>query len=110
MKVDVCKLGELSIKYANKGFTIDFEFDRGGLILRGYLDLTVGHVEFYKFTKEYSYEMLKSLSDDVDIEFLVDEFKEEVFAQYKKIKERWVNEHKTDEEMFEKADKPPWVW
>lgn len=88
MIVDVYKFSELSIKYANKGLTIDFEFDRFGLILRGYLDLTLGRVEFYKFNREYSYEMLKSLNNNVDIEFLVDEFKEEVFAEYKKIKER----------------------
>ena len=87
MTVDVYKFSELSIKYANKGLTIDFEFDRFGLTLRGYLDLTLGRVEFYKFNREYSYEMLKSLHNDVDIEFLVDEFKEEVFAEYRKIKE-----------------------
>lgn len=86
MIIDVCKFSELSIKYANKGLTIDFEFDRFGLSLRGYLDLTLSRVEFYKFNKEYSYEMLKSLPNDVDIEFLVDEFKEEVFAEYKKSK------------------------
>ena len=85
MTIDVCKFSELSIKYANRGLTIDFEFDRFGLILRGYLDLTfLGDVEFYNFNRQYSYEMLKSLSNDVDIEFLVDEFREEAFAAYKK--------------------------
>lgn len=29
------KLRELSLKYANKGLTIDFEFNRFELILRG---------------------------------------------------------------------------
>ena len=86
MTIDVYKFSELSIKYANKGLTIDFVFDRFGLIFKGYLDLTLGRVEFYRFNREYSYEMLKSLSDAVDIEFLVDEFKEEVFAEYKKSK------------------------
>ena len=86
MTIDVYKFSELSLKYANRGLTIDFEFNRFGLILRGYLDLTLCRVEFYKFNREYSYEMLKSLSNDVNIEFLVDEFKEEVFAEYKKSK------------------------
>lgn len=84
MTIDVDKFRELSIKYANKGLTIDFEFNRFGLIFRGYLDLTLSRVEFYKFNREYSYEMLKSLFNVVDIEFLVDKFKEEAFAEYKK--------------------------
>lgn len=77
------KLRELSIKYANKGLTIDFEFNRFAMILRGWLDLSLVDYDVYKYNRSYSYEMIKSLSDEIDIEKLVDEFKEEVFRQYK---------------------------
>lgn len=79
------KLGELSIKYANKGLTIYFEFNRFGMILKGWLDLTLNHYDIYRYFHEYSYELIESLSDDIDIEKLVDEFKEEVFEQYKRL-------------------------
>lgn len=77
------KLGELSLKYANKGLTIDFEFDRFEMILKGWLDLTLNKCDIYKYNRAYSYAMLESLSDEIDIETLVDEFKEEMFEQYK---------------------------
>lgn len=77
------KLGELSIKYANIGLTIDFEFNRFEMILRGFLDLSLNTYEVYKFNRAYSYELIESLSDEIDIETLVDRFKEEVFEQYK---------------------------
>lgn len=77
------KLGELSLKYANKGLIIDFEFNRFEMILRGFLDLSLTHYDIYKYNRAYSYELIKSLSDEIDIEALVDEFKEEVFEQYK---------------------------
>lgn len=77
------KLGELSLKYANKGLTIDFEFNRFEMILRGWLDLTLTNYDIYRYNHAYSYEMIKSLSDDIDVETLVDEFKEEIFEQYK---------------------------
>lgn len=85
------KLGELSLKYANKGLTIDFEFDRFGMILRGWLDLSLNTYDIYKYNRTYSYEMLKSLSDEIDIETLVDVFKDEVFEQLKLNKKRWLS-------------------
>ena len=77
------KLGELSLKYANKGLTIDFEFNRFEMILRGWLDLSLTNYDVYRYNRAYSYEMIELLSDDIDIETLVDEFKEEIFEQYK---------------------------
>ena len=82
------KLGELSLKYANKGLIIDFEFNRFEMILRGWLDLSLSNYDVYRYNRAYSYEMIKSLSDDIDIETLVDEFKEEVFEQYKLSKKK----------------------
>jgi hypothetical protein len=75
------KLGELSLKYANKGLTIDFEFNRFGMILRGWLYLSLNDNGVYRYNRSYSYEMIESLSDAIDIETLVDEFKDEVFGQ-----------------------------
>ena len=77
------KLGELSLKYANKCLTIDFEFNRFEMILRGWLDLSLTNYDVYRYNRAYSYEMIEALSDEIDIETLVDEFKEEVFEQYK---------------------------
>lgn len=77
------ELKGLSIKYANKGLIIDFEFNRFEMILRGCLDLSLTNYDIYRYNRAYSYEMIKSLSDKIDIETLVDEFKEEVFEQYK---------------------------
>ena len=77
------KLRELSLKYANKGLTIDFEFNRFEMILKGWLDMTLNKCDIYKYNRAYSYAMLESLSDEIDIETLVDEFKEEAFEQYK---------------------------
>ena len=78
------KLGELSRKYANKGLTIDFEFTGFGMILRGWLDLSLTKYNIYRYSRAYSYEMIKALSGEIDIETLVDEFKEEIFEQCKK--------------------------
>jgi len=82
------KFRELSLKYADKGLTIDFEFNRFGMILRGWLDLSLANDDIYKYNRIYSYEMIESLSDEIDIETLVDKFKEEVFEQYKSIKRK----------------------
>lgn len=82
------RLGELSLKYVNEGLTIDFEFNRFEMILRGCLDLSLTKYDVYIYNHAYSYEMIKSLSDDIDIETLVDEFKGEVFKQYKLIKKK----------------------
>lgn len=77
------KLGELSIKYINIGLSIDFEFNKFGMILRGWFDLTLNGYDLYRYNRAYSYEMIETLSDEIDIETLVDEFKEEAFEQYK---------------------------
>lgn len=82
------RLEELSFKYADIGLTIDFEFNRFKMILRGYLDLSLNKYDVYRYNRAYSYEMIKSLSNDIDIETLVDEFKEEVFKQYKLSKKK----------------------
>lgn len=77
------ELGKLSLKYSNIGLTIDFEFNRFEMVLRGWLDLSLTNYDIYRYNRAYSYEMIKSLSDEIDIEILVDEFKEEVFEQYR---------------------------
>lgn len=82
------KLRELSFKYANKGLTIDFEFNRFEMILRGWLDLSLTTYDIFRYNHAYSYEMIEDLSDEIDIETLVDEFKEEIFEQYNKLNKR----------------------
>lgn len=64
------KLGELSTKYASKGVTLVFEFNRLHMIFRAWTDL----FGLNKFNRSYPYELLENLSDDIDIETLVDEF------------------------------------
>ena len=78
------KLGKLSIKYANRGLYIDIEFNRFGMIFKGWLDMTLSNYDVYQYNREYSYDLINHLSDTVDIEYLVDEFKREVFEEYKK--------------------------
>lgn len=82
------KLRELSLKYANKGLTIDFVFNRFEMILMGWLDLTLDTYDVYRYNRAYSYELIESLSDEIDIETLVDEFKEEVIKQYELSKKK----------------------
>lgn len=77
-----CKIGELTLKYANKGLTIDFEFNRFGMIMRGYLNFSLTNRDIYRYNRAYSYKMIESLPDEISIETLVDEFKEEVFDHY----------------------------
>ena len=93
------RLGELSLKYANEGLTIDFEFNRFGMILRGWLDLTLNTYDVYRYNREYSYGMFEFLSDDIDIETLVDEFKEEIFKRYE-LSKRKADTLILDEETF----------
>lgn len=39
--------------------------------------------DVHRYSRSYTYEMIESLSDETDIETLVDSFKKEVFEQYK---------------------------
>lgn len=77
-------LGKLSLKYSNIGLTIDFEFNRFGIILKGWLDRTLNTVDVYEYNREYSYQFINSLSDSIDIEEIVDEFKNEIWESYVK--------------------------
>jgi len=77
------KLGELSLKYADKGLTIEFEFNRFEMVLKGWLDLSLTNYDIYRYNRAYSYEMLETLHDCIDIETLVDIFKEEIFERYR---------------------------
>lgn len=92
------KLRELSLKYANKGLIIDFEFNRYAMILRGWLNLSSTNYDVYRYNHAYTYEMIESLSDEIDIETLVDEFKEEVFRGYR-LSEKKAEEERSSEEL-----------
>ena len=78
------KLKELSLKYASMGLTIDFKFDRFGMTLDGWLDRTLGTVDVRHFKRIYPYLEINALSDSIDIEDLVDEFKNELWESYVK--------------------------
>ncbi len=76
------ELGKLSLKYATMGLTIDFEFDRFGMTLNGWLDRTLDTVDIYEFKRKYTYQEINVLSDLIGIEEIVDEFKNELWASY----------------------------
>ena len=82
------ELIKLSTKYASMGLTIDFEFNRFGMILRGWFDRTLGTIDVWKYNREYSYQEINALSDSIDIENLVDEFKNECWESYLKQKKK----------------------
>jgi len=82
------ELIKLSTKYASMGLTIDFEFNRFGMILRGWFDRTLGTIDVWKYNREYSYKEINALSDSIDIENLVDEFKNECWESYLKQKKK----------------------
>lgn len=67
----------LANKYLNSGLSIDIEFDRYGLTLRGCWDLSLAYYEILHFSREYSWIMLKNLSNVLGLEYLIDEFKKE---------------------------------
>lgn len=71
------EIHEASTKYLGIGLTISVEFTRWGMILRGCWDRTLATCEIDHYNREYSYAMLDNLSDEVDINWLVDEFKHE---------------------------------
>lgn len=74
--IDLSNAKELSIKYARFGLEIFFEFNRFGMILRGYWDiLCPNNIEHFNKMFEYSY--LEVLPDDITLEAIVDEFKAE---------------------------------
>lgn len=66
----------LNKKYENIGLTIDIDFNRFGMVFRGYWALK-GQIELINFNRIYDYYRIKNLSENIDIEFLIDEFKEE---------------------------------
>lgn len=76
------ELGKLSLKYSNIGLTIDFEFNRFGMVLRGWLDRSLNTVDVYKYNREYSYQFINSLQNSIDIEDIVDEFANDLWNDY----------------------------
>ena len=64
-------------KYKNRGLTINIEFTRWGLILRGCWDLSYSHYEILHFNREYSWIILENMSEEIGLEYLIDEFKKE---------------------------------
>jgi len=80
------KFQELNSKYSDEGLTINIEFDRWGMIFRGYWALK-GHNELIRLNRIYEYTQIKHLSDEIDIEFLIDEFKNEFEKKLKEAEE-----------------------
>ena len=71
------QINSLVNKYANQGLTIEIEFVRWGLILRGIWDLTLSHYDIRRLTREYSWRLLEETPEEIDLEDLIDEFKRE---------------------------------
>ena len=82
------RLRDLSKKYEDIGMILDIEFGRWGMIFRGYWSIK-GRDGLVKLNRAYDVRNIKYLPDTIDIEFLIDEFKEE-FEH--KIKE-WEHEY-----------------
>ena len=70
------KLQELSKKYESIGIMLDIEFNRYGMVFRGYW-LRKGVNEVIRYNRIHKYDLIKGLPNDIDVEFLVDKFKEE---------------------------------
>lgn len=51
--------------------------------------------DMLRYNHAYSYETIETLSNEIDTEALVDEFKEEIFEQYKLNKRKAESEDKT---------------
>jgi len=71
------QISSLVNKYKNRGLTIDIEFTRWGLILRGIWDLSLSHYEIIRFNREYGWRLLEEMPEEIDLEYLIDEFKKE---------------------------------
>ena len=71
------QISSLVNKYKNCGLTIDIEFVRWGLILRGIWDLSLSHSEMLHFNREYSWKFLEEIPEEIGLEYLIDEFKKE---------------------------------
>ena len=71
------KFKDLANRYADLGLFIRIEFDEYGMIFRGYWMNPITLSNTLNLNRRYTYEFLKNLSDEIDIEFLIDEFKNE---------------------------------
>ena len=71
------QIDSLVNKYKNRGLTIEIEFCRWGLILRGYWDLSLSHYNLRKFNREFSWIFLEDMPEEIGLEYLIDEFKKE---------------------------------
>jgi len=68
---------ELGNKYADIGLTIDIEFNRWGMIFRGCWYPTPLNTQLMRFNRQYTYDFIRESSDEITLEFLIDEFKKE---------------------------------
>ena len=71
------QMSSLVNKYKNRGLTIEIEFVRWGLILRGIWDLSLSSYDIRHYNREYSWRFLEEISEGVGLEDLIDEFKKE---------------------------------
>lgn len=74
------QMSSLVNKYRKQGLTIDVEFGRWGLTIRGILDISYG--EIVRFKREYFWEYLEDMPEEIGLEFLIDEFKKEFEKNY----------------------------
>ena len=85
--IDILKAKEICRKYARKALYITIEFDRFGMVLRGAWDFTLNHYDISHFNREYSYEFLENLSEDITLEYLINEFEKEFETKLKEAQE-----------------------
>lgn len=71
------KLISLCTKYNDTGFSFHIEFAEFGMIIRGYFCEPSNINNMKCFNREYSKYFIKEISDDIDIETILDDFKNE---------------------------------
>ncbi len=71
------QMSSLVNKYKKHGLTIDIEFNRWGLVLRGTWDSALSHYEMIHFNREYGWIILENMPEETGLEYLIDEFKKE---------------------------------
>ena len=77
------KIRKLGTKYADIGLTVNVEISQWGVTFHGYWDESLNKYDVKGFNRLYDYAMLDQMPEDWDLEYLIDEFKDEFEAKLK---------------------------
>jgi hypothetical protein len=87
MNEKIIELFTLCKKYEDIGLHISIEFDRFGILIRGYWDRG-GIARTICFNKRYSEYLFKESNIELDIESMIDDFKKEIESEWQKREDR----------------------